>query len=307
MTAPLTPNPPFSPFPMLTCHTLHAAYASRTVLHNLSLQAGAGECVALLGPNGSGKTTLLRVLSGVMRPSQGRVCLGEGPTLPDIASLSPRQRARRVAVVPQRIERLPHMQGRDLVLLGRFPYLSWWGSYSTADHAAADKALALTGAQALAHRFLEELSGGELQRVLLARALAQESPLLLLDELSAGLDLGRMKELFDLLELRRRAGACVITVMHDVNLAALYATRLVGLKAGRILFDGPVAAVFTEQHLSSLYETPIHVFPHPVCPVPQACPGADGTFAAFAVSAPPLCGGAGSHHRDRRQRLDSHP
>lgn len=302
MTALTAQIPPSS---AIACHKLYAAYGTRTVLHDLSLHAGAGESVALLGPNGSGKTTLLRVLSGVMRPSQGSVCLGEGSAPPDIASLSPRQRARQVAVVPQRIERLPHMLARDLVLLGRYPYLSWWGAYSPADHAAADKALMLTGAHALAQRFLEELSGGELQRVLLARALAQESPVLLLDELSAGLDLGRMKELFDLLELRRRAGACVITVMHDVNLAALYATRLVGLKAGRILFDGPVNEVFTEQHLSTLYETPIHVFPHPVCAVPQACPGADGTFAALAV---PSCShGAGRHHRDRRQRLDRHP
>ncbi|MEG2172000.1 MAG: ABC transporter ATP-binding protein [Desulfovibrionaceae bacterium] len=269
---------------MITCRNIHAGYGTRRVLHGLNFHATAGETVALLGPNGSGKTTLLRTLSGVLHPTHGSIELGSGPNAAPLAKLSPRQRAQVVAVVPQRVEHLPHLQARDMVLLGRYPYLSWWGVYSAADHAAADSALTATRAQDLAQRFLEELSGGELQRVLLARALAQESPVLLLDELSAGLDVARMKELFDLLEMRRRAGTCVVTVMHDMNLAALYSTRLVGLQQGRILFDGPVAEVFTQENLSKLYETPIHVFPHPVCPVPQACPGACGTFT---VSAPP--------------------
>lgn len=277
---------------MIACHDIHAGYGARTVLHGIQLHAGAGETVALLGPNGSGKTTLLCTLSGVLQPAKGRIYLGSTDSPSEIRSLSPCQRAQQVAVVPQRVEHLPHMLAREMVLLGRYAYLPWWGAYSAADHAAADHALAATGAQELAERFLEELSGGELQRVLLARALAQESPVLLLDELSAGLDVARMKELFDLLEIRRRAGACVLTVMHDLNLAALYATRLVGLQAGRVLFDGPVAQVFTEEHLSTLYETPIHVFPHPVCPVPQACPGACGTFAASAAPFSP-----GGHQR----------
>lgn len=265
---------------MITCRDLHAGYTTRPVLHGLNLAASAGETVALLGPNGSGKTTLLRTLSGVLPPMCGDIVFGTGMRTIHLTSMSARQRARHVAVVPQRIEHLPHIRVRDMVLLGRYAYLSWWGSYNAADYKAADEALELTGAHALSRRYIEELSGGELQRVLLARALTQQTPILLLDELSAGLDVARMKELFDLLELRRRAGTCVVTVMHDLNLAALYATRLVGLQAGRILFDGQVAEVFTEEYLSTLYETPIHVFPHPVCPVPQACPGACGTFAA---------------------------
>lgn len=283
---------------MICCRDLYAGYGPRTVLHGLNICANAGETVALLGPNGSGKTTLLSTLSGVLTPRRGNIFLGD-PTSPHtneapvpLNRLSPRERARRVAVVPQRVEHLPHIRVRDMVLLGRYAYLSWWGSYGPEDHHAADEALDLTGTHSLSRRYIEELSGGELQRVLLARALAQQTPVLLLDELSAGLDVARMKELFDLLELRRRAGSCVVTVMHDLNLAALYATRLVGLQAGRVLFDGHVTEVFTEEYLSTLYETPIHVFPHPVCPVPQACPGACGTFAAadhYSCS--------GGHHR----------
>lgn len=286
---------------MIVCRELFAGYGAREVLHGVGFAAGAGEFVAVLGPNGSGKTTLLHALSGVLPVPPGHIRLADAP----LESLSPRQRARRVAAVPQRVETLPAIAVRDMVLLGRYPYLSWLGAYGAADYAAADAALAAVGAEELAARPLRELSGGEVQRVLLARALAQEAPVLLLDELSAGLDMARMVELFDVLDERRRAGACVITVMHDVNLAALYATRLLGLKAGRVCFDGPVGQVFTEEHLRSLYDIPIHVFPHPVEPRPQACPGrrpraqsaAQGSAGAAGGAADVGDTGAGGHQR----------
>ena len=175
-----------------------------------------------------------------------------------------------VAVVPQRGQLPQGLTARQMVLLGRFAHLGWLGAYSREDYTAADSALDETGAAPLAHRRLTELSGGELQRVLLARALAQQSPLLLLDELAAGLDWARMVELFDLLERRRAAGACVLMAVHDCNLAALYATRLMGLKGGNLVFDGPVAKVFTEENLGALYNIPISVLPHPQLEVPQA-------------------------------------
>lgn len=254
---------------MIACMGLSAGYGRRTVLHELNFSAHAGEFVAVLGPNGSGKTTLLQVLSGGVTPRAGTVHLG-GDAL---NSLRPRERARRVAVVPQRVEALPPVLARELVLLGRYPYLSWLGVYRREDYAAVGAALEVVGAETLAARPVRELSGGELQRVLLARALAQDTPVLLLDELTAGLDLARMVDLFDVLDSRRRAGVCVVAVMHDVNLAALYATRLVGLKGGSLRFDGAVDKVFTEETLRDLYHIPIHVFPHPAAPVPQACPG----------------------------------
>ena len=175
-----------------------------------------------------------------------------------------------VAVVPQRGQLPQGLTARQMVLLGRFAHLSWLGAYGREDYAAADRALEETGAASLAQRRLTELSGGELQRVLLARALAQESPLLLLDELAAGLDWARMVDLFDLLERRRAAGACVLMAVHDCNLAALYATRLMGLRDGNLVFDGPVAKVFTEENLGALYNLPICVLPHPRWGLPQA-------------------------------------
>ena len=269
--------------PLLAVTDLVAGYGRRPVLQGLTFCLRAGECAALLGPNGSGKTTLLRALSGVLAPWSGEVRLADRP----LASLRPRERARRVAVVPQRGPCPEDLTAREMVLLGRYAHLSPWGWYGPGDHRAADCALAATDTTGLAHRRLHELSGGELQRVLLARALAQESPLLLLDELAAGLDLARMTGLFDLLERRRAAGACVLMAVHDCNLAALYATRLLGLREGRLAFDGPVRQVFTEENLSALYQTPVTVLPHPLWGLPQALSArARGPWAAPHAAAP---------------------
>ena len=269
--------------PLLAVTDLVAGYGRRPVLQGLTFCLRAGECAALLGPNGSGKTTLLRALSGVLAPWSGEVHLADRP----LASLRPRERARRVAVVPQRGPCPEDLTAREMVLLGRYAHLSPWGWYGPGDHRAADCALAATDTTGLAHRRLHELSGGELQRVLLARALAQESPLLLLDELAAGLDLARMTGLFDLLERRRAAGACVLMAVHDCNLAALYATRLLGLREGRLTFDGPVRQVFTEENLSALYQTPVTVLPHPLWGLPQALSArARGPWAAPHAAAP---------------------
>lgn len=253
---------------MLRCTNIRAGYPGREVLHGLSLRVTPGETVALLGHNGSGKTTLLRVLAGQLTPASGEVLLNGDPP----ARLSLRERARRVAVVPQRAEFLPAQIVRDIVLLGRYAHLGWWGLYSARDHAAAEAALRSAGAGELADRRMSELSGGEVQRVMLARALAQASPVLLLDELAASLDWARAVELFDLLEQRRRAGAAIVMAVHDCSLAAQYATRLVGLRQGRVAFDGPAQTVFTEENLSALYHLPLCVFAHPRNGLPQALP-----------------------------------
>lgn len=270
---------------MIACRNLTTGYGSRVVLRGISLEAGRGEFVAVLGPNGGGKTTLLRALSGALPLWGGQAALDGTP----LDELPHKERARRVAVVPQRVEALPALAVREMVLLGRYPHLSWLGVYGGADYAAADAALRATGAETLARRSVRELSGGEMQRVLMARALAQEAGILLLDEPAAGLDLARMAELFAMLDRRRQAGACVVAVMHDVNMAALYATRMVGIKNGGVLFDGPTDRVFTEESLRELYDVPIHVFRHPVLPVPQACPGRAVDRAADL----PLGGGSG--------------
>ena len=272
-------------FPPLVLDGVDAAYGGAAALRRVSLAVAPGENVILLGPNGSGKTTLLCCAAGTRAPVAGRVLLGGVLA----ARLSARERARRRAVLPQQPERPHGLSARQLVLLGRFPWLPWLGFYRRQDHAAAARALAAVDAESLADRRVETLSGGEWQRVLLARALAQRdgaaAPLFLLDELAASLDPARAEELFALLERRRRAGAALLQAAHDCNLAARLATRLVGVRAGRILFDGPVRAVFTEENLSALYDLPLRVFRHPDGDIPQALP------ALVQGAAPPLAGG----------------
>ncbi len=253
----------------LSCTQISAGYSPKQrVLHNLSFSAKGGECIAILGPNGSGKSTLMHVLSGVLAPMQGQVQV-QGQLL---SALPARQRARHIAVVAQGQTALPAMRVRDLVLLGRYAHGSWLGIYSEADYAATEVAMQECDVLHFSKRYVQELSGGELQRVLLARAFAQQSPILLLDEPAAALDMARVQEIFALLEKKRQEGALIISVMHHINVAALYATRLMGLRQGHCLFDGSVTEVFTQEALQELYGAPVHVFTHPTQNVPQVCP-----------------------------------
>ncbi len=261
-----------APSPLLRCRDLAFGYGSRPVLCGVDFCAAPGEHVALIGPNGAGKSTLLHCLSGLYAPRAGSVELEGRP----LAAFDSKERARRIAVVPQRGEAVPRISVEQFVLLGRYPYLSLFGTYGPEDYAAAREAMEATHCRDLAGRMPASLSGGEMQRVLLARALAQQSPVLLLDELSAGLDAARMSELFDLLEERRRAGICCVSVMHDLNLAALYATRIAGLKDGRLLFDGPTEAVFTATNLNTLFDARLHPVRHPATGRPQVCPQEPG-------------------------------
>lgn len=258
---------------MIELSRVHAGYGRRTdspggsdVLHGVSLSVAPGELVGLLGPNGSGKTTLLLVLSGVLAPRSGSVTLDGAP----LHRMRPRERARRIAAVPQRPEHIPDLDALSLVLMGRYPHTTLLRGYGPDDHAAAVAALRDTGCAHLAARGARTLSGGELQRVLLARALAQGADTLLLDEATAGLDVARALDILDLLHARHLAGARIVAAVHDLNLAALYCTRLIFLKHGRVVEDGPVDRTFTAAVLSEVYEAPVVVRPHPVTGAPQA-------------------------------------
>ena len=261
---------------MIRVTGLHVGYgrpnADRDVLRGVDLHLRRGELVGLLGPNGSGKTTLLSALAGLLPATRGRIEIGGA----DLAGLSPRQRALRLSCVPQRAEAPAGFTVRELVLMGRFAHTGLLSGYGPEDVAAAEAALRDTRAGDLARRQAAELSGGELQRVLLARALAQGRELLLLDEAVSALDMARRVEAYDLLARLNREGATILSAMHDLNLAALYCPRLVFLKNGRIALDGPTAGIFTETNLKDIYETDIRVAAHPVTGAPQAhlVPGA---------------------------------
>ncbi|EGJ48514.1 ABC transporter ATP-binding protein [Desulfocurvibacter africanus] len=238
----------------------------RKVLHNIDLHVQRGLVTGLLGPNGSGKSTLLLTMAGVLPLHNG--CLEiDGQ---DAASLKSRQRARLVCSVPQSAEPPQALACLSVVLMGRYPYLSFLGTYGPEDREAALAAMAQTATLNFEQRPADQLSGGEFRRVLLARALAQGSALMLLDEATAGLDMARAVEAMDLLKARARQGLTVLAAIHDLNLAALYCDRLILLKNGGVLAEGPTHEVFRPELLRELYDTNIVVAPHPVTGAPQA-------------------------------------
>ncbi|OBQ46501.1 ABC transporter ATP-binding protein [Halodesulfovibrio spirochaetisodalis] len=250
----------------ISIQNLSAGYTDTAVLHEISLSIEHGEMIGLLGPNGSGKTTLLMSLSGVRKPLLGSIQLNDT----NLQQLPPKKRAAQIASVPQYTGETPDIEALSLVLMGRYPYISTLGGYSANDTKIALDCMKETATDSFAYRSVRELSGGEFQRVLIARALAQQTSTLLLDEATSGLDIARTIEIFDLLKQRHHAGKTVIAAIHDINLAALYCTRLIFLKHGRVALDGAVKDVFTDENLTEIYDTPIHTFNHPITNAPQA-------------------------------------
>ncbi|GMU63975.1 MAG: ABC transporter ATP-binding protein [Acidobacteriota bacterium] len=239
----------------LAARGLGFGYRDGHGIEGIDLELAAGEVVGVLGPNGAGKSTLVKALSGTVGPCRGSVrLLGD-----ELASLSRREIARRVAVVPQEPVFDFPFTVLELVLLGRHPHLSGLAFESERDVALARAALERIGAGELAPRPVDELSAGERQRVVLARALAQRSPILLLDEPSSFLDLRYQVELFDLLRALAAEGRAVLTVLHDLNLAAEYCDRVVLLAGGRVEAAGPTAEVLTWAHLTRVYGTEVYV------------------------------------------------
>jgi iron complex transport system ATP-binding protein len=250
---------------MIELDAICCGYGETDVLKDVSLSFGPGEMVGILGPNGSGKTTLLMALSGVLPLRAGSITL-DGQRL---ETMEPRQRAQRMASVPQRLDNAFDLRVLPLVLMGRYPYISFLGGYSERDREIALEAMRNTRTEPFRDRLTGEISGGEFQRVLIARALAQEADVLLLDEAASGLDIARKLEIHDLLRQRNRDGVCVLSAIHDLNLAALYCERLVFLKEGRVAIDGATQDVFTEENLLRIYDTHIKVFAHPTTGAPQ--------------------------------------
>ncbi len=275
---------------MIRLEGVCAGYGGREVLHDVSLNIEQGEMVGLLGPNGGGKSTLLLALSGVLPVTRGEIIIDGEP----LANMNPKAQAGRMASVPQRLETAFDMTVFSVVLMGRYPYINFWGGYGPRDIDMARGAMAETATSQLQDRLTSELSGGEYRRVFIARALAQRTKILLLDEAASGLDVARKVEIYDLLQRNHETGSTILSAIHDLNLASLYCPRLVFLKKGRVVLDGPTQAVFTEKNLAELYETEIKIVSHPVTGQPQAhfVPGLSGD-SAYRLDMP---GSGGSLH-----------
>ena len=284
--------------------------ATGDALGGVSLTVRRGDLVAVLGPNGSGKTTLLRVALGALVPAAGSALVAGRPA----AAWTRRELARLVGVVPQREETVFPQRVREAVLLGRYPHLSMFGAERPADHEAVNRALAQCDAGHLAGRWMATLSGGEYQRVRVARALAQEPRLLVLDEPTMSLDVRHEMELFELVRgLVDRSALAVVLVTHHVNLAARFADRVLLLDGGRAAGEGAPAEVLTRETVEPSAGDPTH----DSCPRSGGArrrPGAAERPGAHRHRAPgpdrghrratadPGRGGAGRCHRARGGR-----
>ncbi|WP_319760848.1 ABC transporter ATP-binding protein [Maridesulfovibrio sp.] len=258
---------------MISITNLRAGYAGREVLHGLNIDFTGGSMTAVLGPNGSGKTTLVSSISGVLKPLDGCVEI-EGRL---VDSYHPRELAGLMAVLPQRVDPVFGLTVKSMVMMGRYAHGSGFFGYDAEDEKICAEAIKQVGISHLAQRSVVELSGGEFQRVLMARTVAQQARIMVLDEASSGVDVAGKIELFDLLKKMNREGAAVICVIHDLNLAALYFERLVFLSRGNVVLDGSPEEVITEENISNVYETSVAVVRHPKLRVPQVLfsPAAD--------------------------------
>lgn len=226
------------------------AYGEKKALDDLSLQIVPGFFYGLVGPNGCGKSTLLDLLMANRKPDNGGIQYGGRP----LADYGRRALARQLALVPQDFTIHFAFTVQEVVLMGRHPYLPRFGAATAEDLAIVEKAMAVIGIGNFADRYVTELSGGEKQRVVVARALAQKTPVLMLDEATSNLDVGHTMEIFNVARQRvRERGETVIAVVHNLNLAAAYCDEMIFMKEGRVAASGPTGETLTPAVIKEVF------------------------------------------------------
>ena len=252
-------DPAFST-PLIEILNLWAGYGKEMVLKGLNLRINQGDFVGLIGPNGSGKSTLMHCLTGLISPARGSIQLDAR----SLSSYSRRALAREFAVVEAEEKHTFQFSVAELVEMGRFPYLKRFQAFTEADREAVDRALEATQLIGFENRTLNQLSSGERQRVILARALAQETRMLFLDEPTSHLDVKHQMESFQLLHrLNEEHGQTIICISHDINLALQFCPRLILLKEGSIVADGMAGKMDLKGHLNSTFGEDFILQRHP--------------------------------------------
>ncbi|MDX6466813.1 MAG: cobalamin transport system ATP-binding protein [Gaiellaceae bacterium] len=239
---------------MIELRDVSVRFGSVDAVRDVSLTVESGAWIALIGPNGAGKTSMLRAMCRLVS-FRGEIAL-DGQS---VRALSRRELARIIAFVPQTPVTPHELTVAEYVLLGRTPYLAYLGDESRADRLAAQRALDRLELRAFAERALGSLSGGELQRAVLARALAQEAPILMLDEPTTALDLGRQQQVLELVDSLRTDGLTVVSTLHDLTLAGQFADRLVLLDRGAVVAEGRPEDVLSVENLESYYDASVRV------------------------------------------------
>ena len=252
--------------PILSMEKVGFRYGKSWALKDIDIRVRPGELIGIMGPNGSGKSTLLKVADGILSPHEGEVMLKGRP----VSSYSRWGLAREVAMVAQESHFRFSFSALEVVLMGRFPHLGRFQFEGKQDMEVVLKALESTHCLDLADRSIDELSGGEKQRILIARALVQEPAIVLLDEPTSFLDLRFKKEIFQLIfTLTRQRSLSVLVVSHDIDLSAQYCDRMVMLKQGRVYSRGGPEDVITASNMEAVYECPVIVDKNPASGSPR--------------------------------------
>lgn len=250
---------------LLHVENISSGYSGRAVIEGIDFSAQKGEFVGIIGPNGAGKSTLTRTISRALPPIKGAVKYnGE-----DIYKAPSNKIACSIAVVPQDTLIVFEFSVRDIIMLGRIPYLKKFKKETEKDLSAVERAMALTNTTRLADRFINELSAGERQRVIIAKALAQEPKLLILDEPTSHLDISHQIEIFDLIkDLSVNEGLTVLAVLHDLNLASEYCDKLLLMNNGGIFRQGRPREVLDYKTIEEVYKTVVIVNENPISKKP---------------------------------------
>lgn len=245
------------------------SYDDRVIAENLTVEIPDEEFTVIVGPNACGKSTLLRALARLHKPATGRILLDGS----DIHSLNTRTIARRVGLLPQHAVAPEKMLVRELVARGRSPHQGMFRQWSAEDHEAVMRAMELAAVSDLAERDVDELSGGQRQRVWIALVLAQNTPLILLDEPTTFLDISHQIEILELCRmLHREENRTIVAVLHDLNLACRYATHLIAMRDGQVHAEGASAEIITEQTVHDIFGLNSMVVPDPVTGTPLVVP-----------------------------------
>lgn len=234
---------------------LNIGYGSRCVIKDASFAIGEGEVVGIIGCNGAGKSTLLKTMRGLLPKQSGSVLYLDKP----LEEYEDKELATKIAYLQQHVELGFGYTGKDIVMAGRYPYMKWWERESKEDESLALACMAYTGTADLADRPVTEVSGGQKQRILIAKVLAQQTPIIFLDEPTTGLDMVYQEEIFRFAKALGSMGKTVLMVVHELNLAAKYCSRILLLGEGTILADGKPAEIFTEELLGRAYKADICV------------------------------------------------
>ena len=252
--------------PIITLKDISFSYEKTPLLQDINLSVFSGEFIGIIGPNGSGKTTLLKLISGVLEPQRGKILIFNK----DITNIPRKKLAKIISVVPQESHVAYNYKAKEVVFMGRIPHISQWQGETLLDYQISQNAMKKTDSLCHAEKGIHQISGGEMQRIYIARALAQTPKILMLDEFASHLDLNYKYEMIRILRNTLQEDVkCIISVFHDLNLASFCADRLILLNKGKVEISGTPQEVINNNNLRKVYRSHAHIIQHPELAIPQ--------------------------------------